>query len=116
MKRLSSTLFWLKAIILLSAIYSTTPERTLASFSLTQDTEVLKKEALEVLVTQCNVCHHKKNPFMVFKAKNMSKRAERIYRAVFVEKRMPKGTENRLTEIQSQKLKNWLLSENVEVE
>ena len=116
MKRLYYTLFWLKAIILFSAICKTAPDRSLVLPPLTQDTEVLKKEALEVLVTQCNVCHRKKNPFMVFKAKNMSKRAERIYRAVFVEKRMPKGTENRLTEVESQKLKNWLVSENIEVE
>jgi uncharacterized membrane protein len=75
--------------------------------------EKLKEEAFDILDTKCNVCHRKRNPFMVFNEKNMSRRAERIYRMVFVERRMPKGDEVQLTDIEYNKLKKWLLTENI---
>ncbi len=50
---------------------------------------------------------------MVFKEKNMSKRAPKIYQVVFVERRMPKGNEVRLTDEEYSKLKKWLLTQNI---
>ncbi|MEO0468678.1 MAG: hypothetical protein AAF206_03585 [Bacteroidota bacterium] len=70
--------------------------------------ETLKEAAFQVLNTKCNVCHRKKNPFMVFKLKNMEKRAERIYQAVFVSRRMPKGDDIQLTENEYTSLRQWL--------
>ena len=75
-------------------------------------TKVLKAEALEVLQTKCNVCHKKKNPFMVFKAKNMEKRAEKINKMVFITGRMPKG-DTSLTQREFNALKNWINSLNI---
>lgn len=71
----------------------------------------LKAKALEILESHCNVCHKKQNPFMVFKAKNMSKRAGRIYKAVFVQRRMPKGDQYDLSEEEADQLKKWILTE-----
>lgn len=68
----------------------------------------LKEQAFEVLETKCNVCHRRQNPFMVFKLKNMDKRVPRIYRAVFVQKRMPKGNDIRLTAEEYAALEQWL--------
>ena len=47
---------------------------------------------------------------MVFKARNISKRAPKIYKAVFVEGRMPKG-DNQLPEEAYAQLKKWVLTE-----
>ena len=76
----------------------------------TSDDE-LKKVAYTILVTKCNGCHRKKNPLMIFNEKNMTKRAPRIYKAVFVEKRMPKGPEIRLTDEEATTLKQWLFTQ-----
>ena len=73
----------------------------------------LKKDALEILDTKCNVCHRKKNPFMVFNQKNMSKRAKKIYKMVFIERKMPKGNEVRLTNDEYIKLEKWLFTQNI---
>lgn len=73
----------------------------------------LKQEVFNILDTKCNVCHRKRMPFMVFSEKNMTKRASRIYRMVFVEKRMPKGNEIRLSTDESTKLKQWLHAQNI---
>jgi uncharacterized membrane protein len=59
--------------------------------------EVLKTEAFEVLDTKCNVCHRKQNPLMIFKEKNMAKRAAKIHNRVFVERSMPKAEGTPLT-------------------
>ena len=73
--------------------------------------ENLKKTAaLKILKNKCNVCHKKRNPFMIFKEKNMDKRAKRIYKEVFVTKRMPKGDEVKLTEDEYKILENYLLT------
>lgn len=65
---------------------------------------------LSILDTKCNVCHRRQNPFMVFKPNNIEKRAPRIYRAVFEQRRMPKGNDIRLTEEEYATLEQWLQS------
>lgn len=72
--------------------------------------EELKKEALKILELKCNFCHKKQNPFMVFKEKNMEKRASKINQMVFIERRMPKGGEIKLSKEEYTQLKNWLAS------
>lgn len=73
----------------------------------------LKKAAFKVLDTKCNVCHRKQNPFMVFKHKNMVKRAPKIYKQVFIERRMPKGDEIRLTQEEFTALEKWLFTQQI---
>ena len=73
----------------------------------------LKEDALHILETKCNVCHKKQNPFMVFKEKNMEKKAPKINQMVFIERRMPKGNEIKLTKEEYTQLKNWLASLNI---
>ena len=73
----------------------------------------LEREAFRILDTKCNVCHRKKNPFMVFSLKNMKKRSRKIYRQVFVERRMPKGDEIRLTKDEYNTLEKWLSTQNL---
>jgi len=80
---------------------------------LTVDNENLKKKAFSILENKCNSCHRRQNPFMIFKEKNMSKRAEKIYKMVFVEGRMPKGNEIKLSESEYKTLKQWLSAENI---
>lgn len=72
----------------------------------------LKQAAFEVLESKCNVCHRRKNPFRVFKLKNMDKNAPRIYKQVFVFQRMPKGDKIKLTHEELETLKHWLKSKN----
>ena len=73
----------------------------------------LKKAAFSILDSKCNVCHRKKNPFKIFSLKNMDKNAKKIYKQVFVTRRMPKGNEIKLTEEEYQTIKNWLKSKNI---
>ena len=73
----------------------------------------LKKEALAILEAKCNVCHRSQNPFMLFKEKNVSKRAKKIYQMVFVERKMPKGNEVRLSKEEYFKLEKWLFTQNI---
>lgn len=65
--------------------------------------------AFEILDAKCNTCHRKSNPFMIFKMKNISKRAERIYQVLFEVRTMPKGDEVKLTTEEYTTLKKWLL-------
>jgi len=74
--------------------------------------ESLKNRAFNILENKCNVCHRKQNPFMVFKMKNMDKRADKIDKMVFVYKRMPKGDEIKLTSEERETLKSWIQSLN----
>lgn len=74
----------------------------------------LKRKAWNVLATKCNSCHRKQNPFMVFNERNMNKRASKIYKAVFIQKRMPKGKENKLSEKEYLALQQWILTLNIE--
>ena len=99
---------------LLSAF--TAPDKPISvSFHLPQPRPYaeLKQEALEILEQKCNTCHRKQNPFMIFKAKNMEKRAPKIYEQVFRTRRMPKGNENPLSAEQYRALKTWLLTQNL---
>ncbi len=75
--------------------------------------DVLRKDAFEILDIKCNVCHRRQNPFMVFNLKNMEKRAPKIYKRVFIERRMPKGNEIRLTNEEYSTLKKWLLTQKI---
>lgn len=76
------------------------------------DNTPLKIQAFNILEHKCNVCHRKKNPFMVFNMKNMDKRAEKIDKMVFVYKRMPKGDDIKLTSEERETLKSWIQSLN----
>ncbi len=78
-----------------------------------KETLELKGQALEILDTKCNICHRKQNPMMIFKEKNMKKRATKIYNMVFVERRMPKG-DIRLTSAEYATLKKWLSTKNID--
>ena len=71
-------------------------------------TELKKANALKVLQSKCNVCHKKQNPFMLFKSKNMEKRARKINKMVFVTGKMPKGEKYTLTQKEYDILKIWL--------
>lgn len=73
----------------------------------------VKAAAFEILQLKCNVCHKKQNPFKVFSLKNMDKHAPKIYKQVFVYKRMPKGNQIQLTEAEYQTLSTWLNSQNI---
>lgn len=50
---------------------------------------------------------------MIFKKRNMERRATKIYNAVFIEKRMPKGNKIKLTKIEYNTLKKWLLTQDI---
>jgi len=67
-----------------------------------------KKAALTVLQQKCNVCHRSANPGKVFTIDNMEGLAPKIYKQVFVKRRMPKGRDIQLTEEESLVLKNWV--------
>jgi len=68
----------------------------------------LKNDAFQVLDTKCNICHLRQNPFMIFKPKNMEKRANLIHEMVFVQRRMPKGDDIKLTKNEYGLLEDWL--------
>lgn len=68
----------------------------------------LKKKALIVLQTKCNVCHQKQNPRKVFTGENVDALAPKIYKQVFVKRRMPRGNEIKLTVSEEATLLNWL--------
>ncbi len=72
-----------------------------------------KLNALKVLQTKCNVCHKSRNPGKVFNLDNMSVLAPKIYKQVFLKKRMPKGKTNKLTNEEYVTLQNWLNTENI---
>lgn len=117
MKARFITRLWLGIIILGLILFSSLNAQTEAPKqihkSLTVANAALKKEAFLILDTKCNVCHRKQNPFMVFKEKNMSKRAKKIYQMVFVERRMPKGDEIRLTNEEYNTLEKWLFTQQI---
>lgn len=75
--------------------------------------DVLKRAVFEILDSKCNVCHRNQNPFMIFNEKNMTRRARKIYKMVFMERRMPKGNEIRLTNEERAKLEKWLFTQNI---
>ena len=73
----------------------------------------LKKEVFSILDTKCNACHQKQNPFMIFKEKNMEKRAAKINKLVFVDRKMPKGNAFKLTAEEYEKLQKWLFTQKI---
>lgn len=72
------------------------------------DNARLKQTALSVLVQKCNICHKIYNPGKVFTADNMETLAPKIYKQVFVKRRMPKGRDIKLTPEEEQLLREWL--------
>lgn len=66
----------------------------------------LKKRALTVLQNKCNGCHRAQNPGKVFTRDNMERLAPKIYKQVFIKKRMSKN--GKLTEEERQVLFEWL--------
>ena len=81
--------------------------------TLTATTDPLKKEALKILKTKCNMCHKKQNPFMIFNERNMVKRAPKIYQMVYIDRKMPKGDDIKLTNEEYIALEKWLLTQNI---
>jgi len=67
-----------------------------------------QKEAFAILTQKCNICHTDQNPSKVFTIENMNGFAGKINRQVFVWKRMPKGKEVKLSEIEKKRLKTWI--------
>jgi len=95
------------ALIILTAFRGNTDANT----SVIAPNDPLIKEVFTILDTKCNSCHRKQNPFMVFKEKTLQRRASKIYKAVFIEKRMPKGTATNLSLEEYTKLESWLLTQ-----
>lgn len=73
-----------------------------------QNDNPLKKKALEILENKCNACHHLQNPRKVFTYNNMADLAPKIYKQVYVKKRMPKGNPSMLSKEERDALFNWL--------
>jgi len=70
----------------------------------------INNEAFYVLRKKCNVCHLSQNPNKVFTLENMNGFSMKIYRQVFIWKRMPKGNEIKLSLEEKEILKNWINS------
>lgn len=98
---------------LLVLLSSFAPPHSPQEMSPTGTGNELKRKAFTVLDTKCNVCHRKKNPFMVFNEKNMARRARKIYRMVYMERKMPKGTDIRLTNEEYAMLEKWLFTQEI---
>lgn len=117
MKARLNTILWLGTITAVLILFSSFEAPKAATKQSQIKTSVvdnaLKKQAFEILETKCNVCHRKQNPFMVFKEKNMSKRAKKIYKMVFQERKMPKGTEIQLTDEEYITLEKWLFTQEI---
>jgi uncharacterized membrane protein len=117
MKARLNKMVWLgtiTAVLILFSFFDTQGEATKQSqikISVAENT--LKKQTLEILETKCNVCHRKQNPLMVFKEKNMSKRAKKIYKMVFQERKMPKGNDIQLTNEEYTTLEKWLFTQEI---
>ncbi|NQZ77724.1 MAG: hypothetical protein HRT61_16715 [Ekhidna sp.] len=116
MKARLNTIVWLGAItvLILFSSFDTPGEATKQNqMKISVADNTLKKQALKILETKCNVCHRKQNPLMVFKEKNMSKRAKKIYKMVFKERKMPKGNDIRLTNEEYITLEKWLFTQEI---
>lgn len=70
--------------------------------------EPLKSKALKILENKCNVCHRIQNPRRMFTYDNMDDLAPKIYKQVYVKKRMPKGNPSLLNKEEKDVLLNWL--------
>ena len=73
------------------------------------DPDPLSAQAFEILETKCNGCHQQDSPSNVFTLENMDSFAKKIYKQVFVKKRMPKGKEVVLTEAELKVLQDWVI-------
>ena len=111
--KLKITLLSVLALILLTKSYQTAQSAATLFNYRESEGDLLKKKVLAILETKCNVCHRKQNPLMVFKEKNMVKRAPKIYKQVFVDTNMPKGNEIQLTSEEYNTLKKWLLTQEI---
>ncbi|MEQ8878855.1 MAG: hypothetical protein RLQ12_04440 [Cyclobacteriaceae bacterium] len=100
-------------LILISSDFKGYHSLNLSAIGWSSYEKELGQEALTVLESKCNVCHRKQNPLMVFKEKNIAKRASKIYRQVFLDKRMPKGDKIRLTPEEYQILEKWLFTQKI---
>lgn len=85
------------------------PVTTLAQSTVVSDE--WKLNSFEILQAKCNVCHVRQNPWKVFTLENMNKFAPKIYKQVFVKKRMPRGNKIKLTELEYATLEKWLLTQ-----
>ncbi|MBL4594109.1 MAG: hypothetical protein JKX68_09880 [Flavobacteriales bacterium] len=109
----------MKTIILLTLISSTlfvNPSSYLMEVKKYSSVEfgVTKSDkAYQVLTNKCNVCHKTQNPRKVFTRENMNALAPKIYKQVFVRKRMPRGNKIKLTNVEYAILENWLLTLNL---
>ncbi len=117
MKAKLNTIIWLGAItaaLMLFSSFDNPGEATTQNQRRVYAADLaLQKQALEILDMKCNVCHRKQNPLMVFKEKNISKRAKKIYRMVFQERKMPKGDDIRLTNEEYTTLEKWLFTQEI---
>lgn len=98
-------------IVLSSFHYPNTPTTVEGSEFVVN--ERLKRDVFEILEAKCNTCHQKQNPFMVFKLKNMERRADKIYKMVFKERKMPKGNDVQLTRREYSMLEKWLITQEL---
>lgn len=73
----------------------------------------LKEEAFKILESKCNACHQVEKR-KVFTLENMESQAKKIHKQVFVKKKMPKGDLFKLTQEESDLLKKWLLSLDID--
>ena len=71
----------------------------------------LKAKALVVLQNKCNKCHEEKNKSVIFTKDNMNAKSKKIYKMVFVKKKMPKDDVT-LTTNERKDLQLWLDSLN----
>jgi len=95
----------MKILVLIITIFFT----VLSPAKMKDESEV-RQLAYHVLVQKCNVCHRTENPDKVFTIENMDGFSTKIKRQVFVWKRMPKGNEIKLTDIERQEIKTWINS------
>ncbi len=107
----------MKVLMLLIALSSSFYQGTSSTNTMLQKpiktlVESPKSAAYKILVAKCNVCHRKKNPRKVFTLENMESLSPKIFKQVFVKKRMPKGKENNLSPAEYALLKEWLLTLN----
>lgn len=109
MKKQNTRVLLLGLIVVVIIILTSFRNRSKAQYNPVD--HPLKEEVYTILDMKCNGCHRKQNPFMVFKEKNMDKRAAKIYQAVFLDRRMPKDNATTLSSEEYEKLKRWLLTQ-----
>lgn len=113
-KLISTT--WLgvmSAVMMVVSAFNTPVDHNRNYHGLSDYDDQLKKEAFQILNPKCNVCHCDQNPVLVFKENNMTRRAEKIYRTVYVEQRMPKGNEIRFTRAEYTQVDKWLRTQKI---